>query len=120
FQATLCSLLAAEGVTGPLAVLEGRGGLSQGLLAGADIVLLMAPLCDHFRISDVSIKAYPCIGTAQTMVAAVLEARTWITDPMKEINQIEIRMADVPFVRRQVEDEDGRRPDRRETAEQAS
>jgi len=117
FQATLCSLLAAEGVTGPLAVLEGRGGLSQGLLAGADIVLLMAPLCDHFRISDVSIKAYPCIGTAQAMVAAVLEARTGITDPMKEIKQIEIRMADVPFVRRQVEDEDRRRPTSRETAD---
>src|SRR5438445_12042867 len=117
FQATLCSLLAAEGMTGPLAVLEGRGGLSQDLLAGADLALLMAPLRDHFRTSDVSIKAYPCIGTAQAMVAAVLEARAGITEPMREVKQIEIRMADVPFIRDQVEDHDRQRPTNRETAD---
>jgi 2-methylcitrate dehydratase len=33
-QATLCVLLAAEGVTGPMTVLEGRRGLNRGLLAG--------------------------------------------------------------------------------------
>jgi 2-methylcitrate dehydratase len=116
FQATLCSLLAAEGMTGPLAVIEGRSGLGQGLLSGADLSELVAPLGDHFRISDVSIKAYPCIGTAQAMVAAVLQARAEIPDPAK-IEQIELRMADIPFVRGQLEDKDRRYPTSRETAD---
>jgi 2-methylcitrate dehydratase len=116
-QATLCALLASEGMTGPVAVLEGRGGLNQGLLSGADLNLLVAPMRDPFRISDVGIKAYPCIGTAQAMVAAVLAGRSIVSDPVKEIEGIELRMADIPFVRGQVEDEDRRHPNSRETAD---
>ncbi|MBI4527856.1 MAG: MmgE/PrpD family protein [Deltaproteobacteria bacterium] len=116
-QATLCTLVAAQGMTGPLTVIEGRGGLNQALLLGADLSLLVAPLTGHFKISDVSIKAYPCIGTAQAMVAAVLEARRGIAEPVKEIKRIELRMADIPFVRGQIEDQDRRRPNSRETAD---
>jgi 2-methylcitrate dehydratase len=79
--------------------------------------LLAEPIRDHFRISEVSIKAYPCIGTAQSMVAAALQARAVIADPLKEIKHLEVRMADTPFVRGQVEDEDRRRPTSRETAD---
>jgi 2-methylcitrate dehydratase len=117
YQGTLCSLLAAQGATGPLSIFEGKGGLGKAFLAGADLSLLMEPIRDHFRISDVSIKAYPCIGTAQSMVAAALEARTVVADPLKEITQLEVLMADTPFVRGQVEDEDRRRPTSRETAD---
>jgi 2-methylcitrate dehydratase len=116
-QATLCTLLASQGMTGPVAVLEGRGGLNQGLLSGADLNLLVAPIRDRFRIGDVGIKAYPCIGTAQAMVAAVLAGRSAVSDPAKEIKDIELRMADIPFVRGQVEDEDRRHPNSRETAD---
>jgi 2-methylcitrate dehydratase len=116
-QATLCSLFAAQGTTGPLLIFEGKGGLDKAFLAGADLNLLVEPIRDHFRISDVSIKAYPCIGTAQSMVAAALQARTAIADPLKEIKHLEVRMADTPFVRGQVEDEDRRRPTSRETAD---
>jgi 2-methylcitrate dehydratase len=116
-QATLCTLLAAEGTTGPRSIFEGKGGLSQAFLAGADLALLGEPIRDRFRISDVSIKAYPCIGTAQSMVAAALEARTVIADPLKEVKHLEVLMADTPFVRGQVADEDRRRPTSRETAD---
>lgn len=104
-------------MTGPAGVLDGRGGLNHGLLAGADLELLVQPIAGHFRISDVGIKAYPCIGTAQAMAAALLAARQGIGDPVKEIKTIELRMADTPFVRGQVEDEDRRRPTSRETAD---
>jgi 2-methylcitrate dehydratase len=117
YQGMLCSLLAAEGMTGPLSVLEGKAGLNEAMLSGADLSLLVQPLNGHFRISDVSIKAYPCIGTAQALVAAVLEARAGITDPVKEIKELELSMADTPFVRGQVEDEDRRYPTSRETAD---
>jgi 2-methylcitrate dehydratase len=116
-QGTLCSLLAAQGTTGPVSIFEGKGGLDKAFLAGADLALLGEPMRDRFRISDVSIKAYPCIGTAQSMVAAALQSRAAIADPRKEIKQLEVRMADTPFVRGQVEDEDRRRPTSRETAD---
>jgi 2-methylcitrate dehydratase len=117
YQATLCAMLAYQGVTGPLSIFEGKGGLDKAFLAGADLNVLTKPIRDRFRISDVSIKAYPCIGTAQSMVAAVLQARAASTNPLKEIKQLEVRMADTPFVRRQVEDEDRRYPTSRETAD---
>jgi len=117
YQATLCTLLASEGVTGPLGAIDGKGGLAQALLSGADLNVLIEPIHGRFRISDVSIKAYPCIGTAQAMVAAVLEAHSDVRDPLKEIKEIEIRMADTPFVRGQVEDKDRRYPTSRETAD---
>src|SRR6266404_6325316 len=117
YQGTLCSLLAFQGTTGPLSIFEGKGGLDKAFLAGADLSLLTDPIRDPFRISDVSIKAYPCIGTSQAMVAAALEARTGIADPLKEIKHLEVRMADTPFVRGQVQDEDRRRPTSRETAD---
>ena len=117
YQGTLCSLLASEGMTGPLTVLEGKAGLNQAMLSGADLSLLAQPLHDRFRISDVSIKAYPCIGTAQALVAAMLEARASIIDPVKETKELEVRMADTPFVRGQLEDEDRRHPTSRETAD---
>jgi 2-methylcitrate dehydratase len=116
-QAMLCSLLAARGTTGPLSIFEGKGGLEQAFLAGADVSLLLDPIRDPFRISDVSIKAYPCIGTSQAMVAGVIEARKDIVDPVKEIRHLEVRMADTPFVRDQVGDEDRRYPTSRETAD---
>ena len=117
YQATLCTLLAAQGMTGPLSVFESKGGLKQGMLSGANVDLLVQPIQDPFRISDVSIKAYPCIGTAQAMVAGVIQMRKDIADPVKEVKHLEVRMADTPFVRGQVGDEDRRYPTSRETAD---
>ena len=117
YQGTLCSLLASRGTTGPLSIFEGKGGLDKAFLAGADLTLLMDPIRNPFRISDVSIKAYPCIGTSQAMVAGVIQARQEFVDPVEEVKRLEIRMADTPFVRGQVEDEDRRYPTSRETAD---
>lgn len=116
-QATLCALLAAEGVTGPMMVLEGRRGLNRGLLAGAELNLLAEPIGTVFRIGNTSLKAYPCIGTAQTMIAAVLDARAGIGDPAKDVKRIDVRMADVALVSGQVADQDRRFPTSRETAD---
>ena len=117
YQATLCALFAARGMTGPLSVFESKGGLHQGMLSGADVNLLAQPIQAPFRISNASIKAYPCIGTAQAMVAGVIQARKEIADPVKDVEHLEVRMADTPFVRGQVGDEDRRYPTSRETAD---
>jgi 2-methylcitrate dehydratase len=47
----------------------------------------------------------------------VIQARQDIVDPVKTIKHLELRMADTPFVRGQVEDEDRRYPTSRETAD---
>jgi 2-methylcitrate dehydratase len=116
-QAVLCSLFAAEGMTGSLAVIEHPRGLSTGMLAGAKLDLLAQPIGEHYRIMNSAIKAYPCIGTAQTMVAGVLQARAGIADPAREVQRIEVAMADIPMVSAQVADEQRRYPASRESAD---
>ena len=116
-QAVLCCLFAAEGMTGPLGVIEHPRGLSTGMLAGAKLDLLAEPIGERYRIMSSAIKAYPCIGTAQTMVAAVLEARAGIADPAREVERIEVVMADIPIVRTQAADEQRRYPESRESAD---
>jgi 2-methylcitrate dehydratase len=116
-QAVLCSLFAAEGMTGPLKVIEHPRGLSTGMLAGAELDLLTQPIGERYRIMTSAIKAYPCIGTAQTMVAGILQARAGIADPAREVARIEVTMADIPIVRTQAADEQRRYPESRESAD---
>ena len=116
-QAVLCSLFAAEGMTGPLGVIEHPRGLSTAMLAGAELDLLGQPIGDRYRIMSSAIKAYPCIGTAQTMVAGILQARTGIADPSRAVAKIEVAMADIPVVRAQSADEQRRYPETRESAD---
>src|SRR5919108_1119293 len=116
-QAVLCSLFAAEGMTGPLGVIEHPRGLSSGMLTGAKLDLLNQPIGAPYRIMTTAIKAYPCVGTAQTMVAGVLQARAGIANPMGEVQRIEVVMADVPIVRAHAADEQRRYPESRESAD---
>ena len=116
-QAVLCSLFAAEGMTAPLGVIEHARGLSTAMLAGAKLDLLTEPIGERYRIMNSAIKAYPCIGTAQTMVAGVLQARAGIADPAREVQSIEVAMADIPIVSAQVADEQRRFPASRESAD---
>jgi len=116
-QAVLCALFAAEGMTGPLKVIEHPRGLSTGMLAGAELDLLAQPIGERYRIMTAAIKAYPCIGTAQSMVAGVLQARAGIVDPAREVARIEVMMADIPIVRTQAADEQRRCPESRESAD---
>jgi len=116
-QAVLCSLFAAEGMTGPLGVIEHPRGLSTGMLAGAKLDLLAQPIGERYRIMTSAIKAYPCIATAQTLVAGVLQARAGIADPAREVKRIEVVMADIPIVSAQVADEQRRYPASRESAD---
>ena len=116
-QAVLCSLFAAEGMTGPLGVIEHARGLSTAMLAGAKLDLLAEPIGERYRIRNSAIKAYPCIGTAQTLVAGVLQARVGIADPAREVDRVDVAMADIPIVSAQVADEQRRYPASRESAD---
>ena len=66
---------------------------------------------------NVTIKAFPSVGTSQTAIAAALQVRAEIQDP-DEIERVEVNMADIPFIRSQVLDAPERsNPTTRETAD---
>jgi 2-methylcitrate dehydratase len=113
----LATLLAQNGVTGPSEILDGPRGLARAVLPEGDLTPLLQPLKEPYRLMNVTIKAYPCIGTGQTTVAAAVKARSLIKDPLQDIQSISVRMAGVPFVKRQLADPQRRHPRTRETAD---
>ncbi len=117
YNGTLATLLVKHGLTGPLEILESPRGLAHAVFGGADLSPLVRPVEAPFRLMAVNIKAYPCIGTAQTAVAAAVQARSMVSDPLSQIKSIVIRMANIPFVKRQLEDIERRYPRTRETAD---
>lgn len=110
--AVTSALLAAEGVTGPPTALE---EWSEAVFGGADLSVLTGD--QDWRTPYVGLKAHPAIGTSQCALTAALRVREQIKDPMAEIERIDVRMADIPFVRGQVADTERRNPATRESAD---
>jgi len=115
-HAVFATLLAKHGLTGPSAIIESPRGVAKAIFAGADLTPLVRPVAAPYRIMDVAIKAYPCIGTAQAIVAAAVKTRELVQDPAA-IAAITLRLADTPFIKRQMEDQERRYPRTRETAD---
>jgi len=115
-RALLATLLAKHGVTGPMQILDGPRGFAAAVYGGADLTALVRPAAPPFRIMDTSIKAFPCVGTAQTIAAAAVQAHGLAQNPA-EIATVKIRLADVPLVKRQLQDDERRHPRTRETAD---
>lgn len=115
--AVISTELAAAGLTGPRAVLEGPRGWAQTVTAGGDVARMVDPWTDTFRIEDASIKAYPSLGTSQAAVAAAIQVRSNFADRLGDIEHVLVRMADVEMVRHQLDDEQRKYPQSRETAD---
>ncbi|MCZ6637465.1 MAG: MmgE/PrpD family protein [Alphaproteobacteria bacterium] len=94
----LSALLAAEGATGPLAVLDHELGVRAMFEEGADLSRLTAPLDGADAILANHVKAYPCVGTSQAAVAAALELSSAVKGRTREIEKIDIIMADYPYI----------------------
>ncbi len=116
--ATVSTLLAAQGVTGPLAVFEyPEKGLASQVLPDVDMTALTRPIEGKLMVEGVTIKAYPSLDTSQAAIAAVLAAVRGLAVPTSEIERVDLRMIDHPAVRQQIADEERRRPESRETAD---
>jgi 2-methylcitrate dehydratase len=112
------TLLAAAGLTGPLQALEGSRGVSANVLSQRGISGILAPAREGaYRIMDSHLKAFPCLGTAQALVAAALTIRPHIEKRLDDIESIEITMADLPAVASQISDQARRYPTSREAAD---
>ncbi len=114
---TLAALLAAEGMTGPLAIFDHPRGLHQVFETGEALVALTRPLADEFAIMNANVKCYPCLATGQTAVAAALKMHDALGGRTDAVDRIEVVMADYPFIQRQQEDRDRRHPTQREAAD---
>lgn len=115
-HAVFATLLAKHGLTGPAEIIESPRGVAKAIFAGADLTPLVRPVAAPYRIMDVAIKAYPCVGTAQAIVAAAVRARELVQNPAS-IAAITLRLADTAFIKRHMEDQERRYPRTRETAD---
>ncbi len=114
---TLCAVLAQHGTTGPLAVLDHPNGLHPVYPETAPRDRLTAPLGPDCAIMDTLIKAYPCVSTAQTLVAAALALHRRLPGGAASIERIAITMAEDPMIRRQQNDRGRNDPQSRESAD---
>ncbi|HEX6512954.1 MAG TPA: MmgE/PrpD family protein, partial [Chloroflexota bacterium] len=110
-------LLAAEGLSGPRGALDEPNGWGEVIMPGADLARLVAPAEADFRIEHASIKAYPCVMTGQTSVAATLRVRGQLPGDPRQVERIEVHLPDIPMMRSHVENPHRRRPASRETAD---
>jgi 2-methylcitrate dehydratase len=114
--ASLLTLLAAEGMTGPKQGLEGPRGYAALLLGGIDLSEFFAIEREADRITAVGIKQYPCFALAQGPISAAIELRGQLGS-LKQMERIEIALADTGPARLRLKDSHGRAPDSREAAD---
>lgn len=111
------TLLAANGISGPSEIMESAAGLRALLPAKAPLDRLMRSEEARPRLMEASLKPYPCIGTAQSVVAAALLARERLRGAVLDLSRIEIQACDAPLVRLHIGDTARQRPSTRETAD---
>jgi 2-methylcitrate dehydratase len=110
------ALLAERGVTGPLAILDDARGLSA-LFGQRDKSYLSAPIAADSTIMHAHVKAYPCINTGQSAVAAALKLHGLIDGRATDLARIEVTMADYKVTKRHQDDPGRIRPASREGAD---
>jgi 2-methylcitrate dehydratase len=111
------AMLAGRGVTGPLEVLNDRGGLHQVFDPKLDLEQLWAPVSEPPFIMTSNIKPYACIGTAQAAVEAALKLHPLLAGRADEISRIVVTMADLPMIRKQQAEIHRQYPRSREAAD---
>jgi 2-methylcitrate dehydratase len=113
---TQAALLAEQGMTGPLAILDDPRGL-VGLFKRTDRSSFYAPFAPDGAIMRAHVKTYPCINTGQSAVAAALKLHAMMERDPTTLSQIEITMADYKVTKRHQDDPERRNPVSREAAD---
>ncbi len=88
------ALLAREGLTYPLTILDGKYGFGQ-MVAALDESMLRNR-SGEFQILKSCIKLWPCVGTAQAPIAAALEIRKQ-QPQLNEIDRIVVDLSDFAY-----------------------
>ena len=110
------AMLAEHGATGPIAILDDARGL-RDLLVHLDARVLCAPFLSDGAIMRAHVKAYPCINTGQSAVAAALKLHAMLGSKAASLARIEVTMADYNVTKRHQDDPERRQPASREAAD---
>jgi 2-methylcitrate dehydratase len=111
------ALLAARDLTGPMEVLDHAGGLRQLFDPELGFAQLWSDPPAVLQIMSSNIKTFPCIGTAQTLVAAALALAPKLKGRRNQIRRIEAIMAKLPMIVNQQAELTRKNPRSREDAD---
>jgi 2-methylcitrate dehydratase len=110
------TLLAQQGVTGPLDLFEAERGLRAVFPRGPAGDIFGAPLPDDSFIMRSAIKAFPCFAGGQSAVAAGIALHRLVGGNVDQL-KIRVTLADLPIVRRWLADPGRIDPRSREAAD---
>jgi 2-methylcitrate dehydratase len=113
--ASMLTLLAAEGMTGPEEALEGRRGFAKLILQGVNFADFFKDGGDD-RLLSVGLKQYPCFALAQGPISAAIELRSRLPET-GNIARLNVALADTGPARLRLGDEHGRTPTSSEAAD---
>jgi 2-methylcitrate dehydratase len=111
------TLLAQQGITGPLDLFEAERGLKAVFPRGPAGDILDAPLPDDGFIMRSAIKAYPCFAGGQSAVAAGIALHRLVGGDVDQLKTVRGALADLPIVRRWLADPGRIEPQSREAAD---
>jgi 2-methylcitrate dehydratase len=92
----LAALMAAEGLTGPLTLFEGKYGYINIMAGGADVEALTAPIKQH-KILRTYLKYYPIETMTQSPVKAALDLRAEHKIDPAQIERVVVGLYDFAF-----------------------
>jgi 2-methylcitrate dehydratase len=111
------TLLAVQGVTGPLDLFEAERGLKAVFPRGPAGEIFAAPLPDDGFIMRSAIKFFPCFAGGQSAVAAGIALHRLVGGNADQLKTIHVALVDLPIVRRWLADPGRIDPQSREAAD---
>jgi 2-methylcitrate dehydratase len=113
--ASLLTLLAAEGITGPEQAIDGVRGYAKLILDDADFSTFFDDGAPD-RLLSVGLKQYPCFALGQGPISAAIELRNRLPEPAA-IEKLTVTIANTGPARLRLRDSHGRVPASREAAD---
>ncbi len=114
--ASLMTLLAAEGMTGPGEAIEGARGYAKLIMNGANFSDFFQNGNNADRLMAVGLKQYPCFALGQGPISAAVELGKQIASPA-DIQRLKVTVADTGAARLRLRDSLGRVPSSQEAAD---
>jgi 2-methylcitrate dehydratase len=111
------ALLAEHGLTGPLDLFENPRGMRAVFSKGDAAAALTAPLPAEGTIMAANVKAFPCLATGQSVVAAGIEMHRKLDGAIDNLASFKLVISDTPGLRRQKDDPGRIKPVSREAAD---
>ena len=111
------ALLAEHGITGPLDLFENPRGMRAVFCKGDAAAELTAPLPAEGTIMAANVKAFPCLATGQSVVAAGIEMHHRLGGKVEALKGFKLVIPDTPGLRRQKDDPGRIKPTSREAAD---